>query len=72
MLMSFGDYPRHMGIIGDYRGFANAVPTPLSLIHSYVEASGCVEHRLDRAWQARIVERYTYPGFEFQAPQRAI
>lgn len=65
VLMEFGGYPRHMGIVGDYPG------GELSLIHSYVESSGCVEHRLDPSWRSQIVERYTFPLSEVQAPSTA-
>lgn len=64
VLMEFGGFPRHMGILGDYPAGG------LSLIHSYVEASGCVEHRLDEQWKARIIERYVYPTFELEAAQK--
>lgn len=66
VLMHFGGYPRHMGIIGDYPG------GHLSLIHSFVESGKCVEHRLDEHWRSQIIERYCYPGFEFEAPQKAL
>jgi len=66
VLMHFGGFPRHMGIIGDYPG------GKLSLIHSYIESFGCVEHRLDDHWRAQIIERYCYPGFQFEAPHKAL
>lgn len=56
VLMHFGGFPRHMGIIGDYKGGG------LSLIHSFVESGRCVEHRLDDRWKSQIIERYRFRG----------
>lgn len=45
-----GAEPSHVGVIGDY-------PGGLSLIHSYSLVAVC-EHRIDEAWQKRIIEVY--------------
>lgn len=56
--LRFEAEPQHLGVIGDYPhgGF--------SLIHA-TNAAGInkvVEHRLDAAWQARIVALWRFPG----------
>ena len=48
--MRFAGEPTHIGILGDYPYGG------LSLIHAYAGARRVVEHRLDDAWRARIVE----------------
>ena len=51
-LMRFSTEPHHIGLIGDYLhgGF--------SLIHADGTQKRVVEHRLDKKWQSRIIERY--------------
>lgn len=56
--LTVGAQPQHLGILGDY-----PVPGHLSLIHS-TNASGLnrvVEHRLDAAWERRIVAVWRFP-----------
>jgi cell wall-associated NlpC family hydrolase len=54
LLMCFLKEPHHIGLVGDYSLGG------LSLIHSYGEVGRVVEHRLDEAWKARILEAYRY------------
>lgn len=66
VLMNFGEAPRHMGILGDYRGGG------LSLIHAFIEPGRCIEHRLDEVWKARIVQGYQLPGVELEGAASGI
>lgn len=40
------------------------IATDVGVIHAVQSASGVVEHRLDHAWEKRIVETYRIPGVE--------
>ncbi len=40
------------------------IATDVGVIHAVQSASGVVEHRLDHAWQKRIVETYRIPGVQ--------
>lgn len=55
-LIRFDGDPQHVGILGDYPAGG------LSLIHAYLPSRRVVEHRLDDAWQARIVRCYGFPA----------
>jgi hypothetical protein len=52
LLLSIHKEPAHVAFIGDYAGGG------LSLIHSYIEARGVVEHAFDSHWQQRVVGAY--------------
>ena len=55
-LLRFERDPQHLALIGNY------LHGGLSLIHSYVQGGGVVEHRLDSVWARRIVAAYRIPG----------
>lgn len=48
-LIEFDGVPHHVGLFGDY------LYGGLSLIHSYGEIGGVVEHRLDDEWRMRVL-----------------
>lgn len=51
LLMRFAGDPQHLGIFsGD------------SVIHSYAKVGQVCEHRLDEAWERRIVQVYRFRG----------
>ena len=56
ILMRFEKEPQHLAIVGDYE-FGG-----LSIIHSYIQARGVVETRLDDAWLNRVVAAYRLQG----------
>lgn len=58
VVMAYGNQ-RHMGLIGDY-----PLPNEWSLIHAALIYRKVVEHRLDSAWERRIVGRFRIPGLE--------
>jgi NlpC/P60 family putative phage cell wall peptidase len=58
LLMRFEQDPQHLAIVGDYE-FGG-----LSIIHSYIQARGVVETRLDDAWLGRVFAAYRLPGVE--------
>lgn len=49
LLFRFAKNPQHVGIVGNHPSGA------LSIIHSYIEARGVVEHLLDEKWMERAV-----------------
>lgn len=51
-LMKFTNQPHHIALIGDY------VHGGFSLIHADGNERKVVEHRLDKVWESRIIERY--------------
>lgn len=51
LLMRISKEPQHVAFIGDKNG--------RSLIHSYIQARGVVEHSLDEYWQQKIVMAYS-------------
>jgi cell wall-associated NlpC family hydrolase len=63
LLMRFGREPQHLAIVGDYPHGG------LSLIHGLATSKAVVEHRLDDAWQRRIVSVWRFPGLS--DPQEA-
>lgn len=56
----FTAQPQHIGIVGDYHLGG------LSLIHAYNNGGlkRVVEHRLDPAWESRIVGVWRFPGVD--------
>ena len=54
LLMSWADEPHHMAIV-------SIAENELGIIHSYAQARGVVEHRLDDQWRARIRAVYAFP-----------
>lgn len=55
VLMNVGQEPQHLGIITKYNAGGSYVA---GLLHAYAQARGVVEHALDEAWRARIVQVY--------------
>lgn len=51
ILMRFGRDPQHLGLCTDN-----------GLIHAYERIGQVVEHRIDEAWQRRIVAVYRFKG----------
>ncbi len=58
LLMRFETEPQHLAFVGDYE-FGG-----LSIIHSYIQARGVVESRLDEVWLNRVYAAYRLPGVE--------
>lgn len=52
LLLRINKDPQHVAFIGSYEGGG------LSLIHSYIQARGVVEHTFDEYWQERVVGAY--------------
>lgn len=55
-LFAFEKLPQHVAIIGELADGS------LSLIHSYRQARGVVEHRLDDLWWKRCIGIYQFPN----------
>lgn len=51
LLLRFVRHPQHVGIRTDY-----------GIIHTFAQVGAVVEHRLDGAWAARVVDAYAFPG----------
>lgn len=51
------EVPAHFGLIGDY-----PIPGHCSLIHAWAQARKVCEHRIDDAWQRRIIARFAFRG----------
>jgi cell wall-associated NlpC family hydrolase len=53
LLMRIDERPQHVALIGNYKDGG------LSLIHSFAQARGVVEHACDDYWCSRIVAAYS-------------
>lgn len=59
VVIRWGRYPQHFGILGDY------VHGGLSIIHAYCNADGIgkvIEHQFDDLMRRRFVAAYSLPG----------
>lgn len=52
VLLRINKHPQHVAFLADYAGGC------FSLIHSYIQARGVVEHVFDEYWQERLVGAY--------------
>lgn len=48
LLFRFDKNPQHVGIVSNLNGH-------MGIIHSYLQARGVVEHKMDEYWYARVV-----------------
>lgn len=53
VLFKMGNNPQHLAILSDYEG-------GLGMVHCYAQARRVVEHRLDEAWQKKIVKVFRW------------